>query len=130
MHNLNRRLSAALGGTLVALSMLALWPATGSASHTAENAWTCRGTGLRIGTSETGVANRPNNPCKTQTAFPVDLKVPLGALGGVQALGVGGATNADKGFGGFGDGVSAQGGALGFGANLLGIRIVIGAVRN
>jgi hypothetical protein len=115
---------------LAAFVAVGLWPATGSASHTPENAWTCKGTGLRIGTSETGVSNKANNPCRTQTAFPVNLGVPLGTLGRIDALGVGSSTNANKAYGGFGDGVSTQAGVLGTIVRLGNLKVTIGAVRN
>jgi hypothetical protein len=104
-------------------------PSTAAAQTGGPN-WTCRGTGLRIGTFEAGVANAANSPCRSQVAFPVNLRLPIGTLLDLQVLGLGSATDASRAGGGFGNGVSAQAGALGVTLRLLGLRLQTGAVRN
>ena len=112
-----------------AASMLGL-ALTAVPAQAAHGDWTCRATGVRIGDTEIGTANAPNDPCRTQTGFPVNLPVPLGELGGIHALGVGGSTDATRAGSGFGNGISAQAGALGVSIFLLGQFIQTGEVRN
>jgi hypothetical protein len=117
-----------LGCAVVAITAVTAIPSTATAQQTGPT-WTCRGTGLRIGTFESGVSNGANAPCRSQVAFPVNLRVPLGALLDLQVLGLGSATDASRAGGGFGNGVSAQGGALGVALRLLGLNVQVGAVR-
>jgi hypothetical protein len=129
MKNFVSRRIAVIGCAFVALTVVGLVPATASAQQTS-GTWTCRGTGLRIGAFEAGVSNAPNAPCRSQVAFPVNLRLPLGALLDLQVLALGSATDASRGGGGFGNGVSSQAGAAGVTLRLLGLSLQTGVVRN
>lgn len=99
-------------------------------AQTTSGTWTCRGVGLRIGTTEFGVSNKPNNPCKTQINWPVAVNRGIGPTAHIVVAGVASSTNARKDGGRYGDGVAAQAGALAVGASLLGIPFATGEIRS
>jgi hypothetical protein len=107
--------------------------AVGAAASPAMAAGTfsCTGTGLRIGSSATSVANPAGTPCATDAKIPVNVPVPLGPLGGVFAIGVVGATQANNAtIPGLGHGGNSQGGLLGVTVRLGTLTLTVGAVRS
>ena len=124
-----RRRSALAACAPLALSILMLLPASAPA-QTSSGSWTCKGVALRIGTSEFGVSNKPNNPCRTQKNWPVEVNQQLGPNAHVHAGAVASSTSARKDGGHFGNGVTAQAGVAALSTSLLGLKLGTGEVRS